>query len=552
MARTPIPARKGRIETPRIEVENPGRGLNTLVSDNMIDDRESPANLNIWYTEGGAPGKRNGYHAIGTGLSNAPRGLGSYRDSAGNKYLVTVDGTALKYLNAFTAASAWATAAGSISHTSGSQVTFTSAGGYLFIWNGAEGGSYFDGTTETRPGTMPKAKFGLYYKGYHFASGVDGQLNRLYIAEPLDPTDFTNASGATTLNNSTEVPGATSFTDTASAPAQFIDIEKNDGDKITGLATFQDSIIVFKERSIHQITLDSSGIPSVALITRSSGCVSHKSIENVENDVFYLSRNGYFVLGNEPNFFNAIRTNELSARIHGNIELISETNLNLTTSIFYDYKFHSAVPEGGTTTNNVLWSYDRRFLSWSKSSPASLNAESFSTLIDTSNIEHLFFTSSTSAQIYEMDANFTDAGTAIPAYWDSKAFDADAPDLQKRWNYVDLLFRQVSGTVSISIFTDNGELAASASIVPAAGGGELGTMLLGEELLGGDPADQVDVEVNTTNVPYRIPVRKTSRTLKIRVENNSNNQNFVLVGMYFGYTPYSQYKFNSSNKLTVS
>lgn len=548
MAYTPLASRRAKSETPRLEIENPGRGLNSLVSDNMIDDREASDLQNIWFTEAGAVTKRNGYHAVGTGLSNNPRGLGTYMDSSGGKYLVTIDGTALKYLkDSFAAASTYTSAGGGVTFTAGNQATFTSARGSLFIWNGVEGGSYFDGTNVTRPGTMPKGKFSLYYKGYHFASGVDGQLNRLYIAVATDATDFTNA--ATTLHDSTEVPGATVFAGTG---ANFIDIDKDDGDKITALATFQDSVIVFKERSIHQVTLDASGTPSVALITRSLGAVSHKSVETVENDVFFLSRRGIFVLGNEPNFFNAIRTNELSSRVHDDFQLISSANLGLSTAIFHNYHYHLAVPEGGTTTNNVMWSYDRRFLAWSKTKPSSLGAESFTTLIDNNNIERVFFTASDEAQIYEIDNNFSDNGTAIDASWTSKAFDIDTPDLQKRWVYVDLLFRQLSGGISISIFTDGDELAATASIPSPATGGDMGTMLLGEELLGGDPADQVLAEATTINVPYRIPIRKNARTLKVKVSNSVDNENFVLLGIYIGYFPYSQWKFDSANKLTVS
>lgn len=506
---------------------------------------------NIQFVEAGGISKRYGYTALGTGLSNNPRGLGTYVDSSNSKYVCTIDGTSLKYLK--DTSTTW-TAAGGDTFTTGLTTTFTQAGGNLFIWNGTDGGAYFTGSTVTRPGTMPKAKFALFFKGYHFASGVDGQLNRLYIAEAQDLTDFTNASGASTLNNSTEVPGATSFTDTASDPAEFIDIDKNDGDKITGLATFQDNVIVFKERSIHQVSLDSSGTPSVALVTRSLGCVSHKSIENAENDVFFLSRRGVYVLGNEPNFFTSIRTNELSSRINPQIKLISEANLNLVTAIYFDYKYYMGVPEGGTTTNNLLWTYDRRYLAWSRSKTSTFNAESFTILIDSNNRERLLFTASNEAKVYEVTQAYNDNGTAIDAYWISKAFDAGDFDIQKRWLYLDLQFRQISGSIDIEIYTDDNTLAGAASVPAPESAGELGTMSLGEELLGGDPDDQ-EYSGGTTssiNVAKRVTVRKNSRAIKVKVGNDSNNQNFVLTGLVWGFIPFSQYKFKADDKLNLS
>lgn len=546
MGRTRISSRRRTIESPRLKVINPGKGLNVQVSDNLIDNREASDLQNIAFVEAGGISKRTGYVQLGDALSNNPRGIATYMDTSSNKYVCTIDGTALKYLK--NTSTTWMAATGS-TFTADKTTTFTQARGLLYAWNGTEGGTTFDGAACARPGTMPKAKFALFYKSFHFTAGVDGQVNRLYISVVTDAADFTNA--ATTLHNSTEVPGATVFAGTG---ANFIDVDKDDGDRITGLTTFQDSVVVFKERSIHQVTLDSSSTPSVALVTRALGCVSHKSIDNAENDVFFLSRRGVYVLGNEPQFFSAIRTNELSSRINPRIKLISEANLALSTAIYYDYKYWLGVPEGGTTTNNLLWTYDRRFLAWSKTKASTFNPESFTVYIDSDNRERMLFTSADSAKVFEVTQAYNDNSTAIDAYWQSKAFDDDNFDIEKRWLYVDLQFRQISGGVTLNIYTDNDTLAATASIPSPTTAGELGSMMLGEELLGGDPSDQVHsgTTSGSVNVAYRLPIRKNSRTIKIKVANSSNNQNFVLTGLVFGFIPFSQFKFKSANKLSVS
>lgn len=536
MAFKTLPRRKA-IPTPRKVLINPGKGLNTLVSDNLIDDKEASDLQNIQFVEGGGVSKRFGFKQVGGDLSNNPRGLGTYLDASGSRYATTIDGTTLKY----NAGSGWTAATGS-TFTANQGVTFTQARSKLYVWNGTEGGTEFNGSACSRPGTMPKAKFAIFYKGYHFSSGVAGQINRLYISTSTDASDFTNA--ATTLNDSTEVPGATVFAGTG---ANFVDIDKDAGDRITGLATFQDSLVIFKENSIHQLTLDASGTPTVALVTRSLGAVSHKSIDVVENDVFFLSRRGYFVLGNEPNFFNAIRTNELSARIHDDVALIGQTNYELVSSIYVDNVYYSAVPISGNTANNVIFTYDRRFLAWSKSY---INAESFTVYIDSSNVSHIYFTSSNSAKVMEMTQSFNDNGSAIDSYWVSKAFDLNNFDIYKRWLFVRLLFRQISGSVNISILTDEDEIAASATVASPNSSGEIGSLTLGLELLGGNPADQTFQSTNSTiNVPYSINVKKTSRTLKVKVANSTVNQNFVLLGIVLVYYPYSTFKFPSTNKL---
>lgn len=552
MPQTKITRRKNIPAPKRLKVINPGKGLNVQVSDNLIDDREASDLQNIAYVEAGGVSKRTGYKQLGDNLSNNPMGLGSYTDSASSKYVCTIDGTALKYLK--DTSTTWATATGD-TMTASQSTTFTQAQGKLFVWNGTDGGAYFTGSAVTRPGTAPKASFGLYFKGLHIVSGVAGQVNRIYIAEGADATDFTNASGASTLNDSTEVPGATSFTDTAGTePAQFVDIDKDDGDKITGLATFQDSVIIFKERSIHQMEFDADGVPSVALITRAMGCVSHKSIENAENDIFFLSRRGVFVLGNEPQFFSAIRTNELSARVSPQIKLISEANLDLSTAIYFDYKYHLGVPEGGTSTNNITWYYDRRFLAWSKSKASSYNAESFTVIIDSSNREKLLFTSANSAKVFEVTQAYNDNDTAIDAYWVSKAFDANEFDLTKRWRYIRLQFRQITGSIDITVYTDGDTLAATSSIPAPSSNGELGTQLLGEDLLGGLDTEQTfsGTTSGSINVPYEVKINKKSRIIKVKIANAVTNQNFVLTALAIEYQPLSPYVFPSANKLSVT
>ncbi len=538
MARTPLAPRRRARNVQTKKVINPGKGLNNLVSDNLVDDAEASDLLNIQYVEAGAVSKRNGYRQVANDLSNNPRGLGVYTPTSGTRYLVTVDGTTLKYTTSVT--TNFSSATGS-TFTADNAVTFTQARGLLYIWNGVEGGTTFDGSACARPGTMPKASFGLFYKSYHWVSGVAGQVNRLYISVATDASDFTNA--ATTLHNSTEVPGATVFAGTGAA---FVDIDKDDGDAITGLATFQDSVIVFKKRSIHQITLDSSGTPTVVLITRSIGCASHRSIENVENDVFFLSRQGYFVLGNEPNFFNAVRTNEVSVRIHPTIDLISEANFSKVSSIFYNNRYYSGIPEGGATANNVVLTYDRRFLAWARNE---FGAEAWTVYTDSNEVEHLCFTSSDSAKIFEIDNNYSDNGSAINSYWTSKAYDLGEFDLEKRWVDVTMLFRQISGTVTIQVFTDNDTLAASTTVEPSPTGGDMGTITLGLELLGGNADDQVSTTNNTTNIPYRLRISKNSRTVKLKISNNINNENFVLLGINWAFYPFSHFKFPSENKL---
>lgn len=147
----------------------------------------------------------------------------------------------------------------------------------------------------------------------------------------------------------------------------YVDIDKDSGDQVTGLIEFQNAIIVFKERSIWKVTLEAQDalvIPTVELIIRGVGCVSHRTIKHVENDVFFLSRKGVFTFGNEANYLNVLRTNELSSRIRPTFDAVDPTQLALACAIYQDTKYRISYPIDATGMNKKEVVYDRERTAW--------------------------------------------------------------------------------------------------------------------------------------------------------------------------------------------
>lgn len=548
MAITRLPSKRGgRSSYSKFSVLNPGKGLNNFISDNLIQDQEASDLENVQFTEAGSVTKADGYTEVGTGLSNNPRGLGYYIDTTNTKYLLTVDGTSLDYLNGST----W-TAISGASFSSTGQINFTQARGIMYIWDGVNGGAQLSGSTLTRPGTMPRASFSIFYQGYHICSGVDTQPSRIYISVSTDASDFTNDPSVTdpTPDNSTDVPGATVFTGTGtgSSIAQFIDVSKNDGDKITGLVKFQEVLVIFKERSIYQLTMDSTGVPTVQLVTKNYGCVSHRSIDNVENDVFFLSRNGIYVLGNEPNFFNVIRTNELSARIHSLIETINETQYTKATALFNQYTYMIGVPTGSSTTNDTVLTYDRRYQAFSRWTH--VLPESFCIYTDSNNEDAVYFTSATSAKVFKMTpGTYSANGSAISSRWVSKAFDLQDFASYKRWIDVTIMFRQLSGIITIEVITDNGTVVKTASVSGLSSGG-IGSDAWGDPVWGGDVLTTTSTTASATNnVPYRLRIGTKARSVKIKITNDRINESFTVLGFAFTYRNYSHFLWPSTLRI---
>lgn len=544
-----IPSKK--VKPPqRLVVMNPSKGLNNLVSPSLIDNKEFSDMQNMEYDEGGVIRKRAGYVAAGNSLA-AARGLGTFSTESSN-YMVTIDGTTLKYRTSGN----WSSATGD-TFTAGKDTSFTQARLKLFVWNGQDGGAYFDGSAVTRPGTMPKAKFSVYYQNKHIAAGVDGQPSRLYISNLTNAADFTVTTGGTqpqpdstndSENGNPNVPGATVFAGTpALTEANVLDIRKNDGDKITALGVFQDVLIVFKERSIFQVTFDSSGNPTVTPVTYATGCVSHKSVVNIENDISFMSREGHRVLGNEPQFFTAIRTQVLSIRIQPSMDAINKQYYSRCNGVYFDNKYILAYPVGSSAISKTM-TYDRRFQAYSLWT--NFNAQAMIRYIDSSNNEDLYFLDDGGTQVYKRVAGtYNDNGAAIEAYVVSKAQDLGNPDITKFWVDLRLIFRRLSGQITFTVYQDDGVTVGTAVIGTVSSRG-MGLNMLGTVILGLDGEDSSSSSTSSfIDNPQSIGLNLDSRTIKYKIYNNRVDENFVLLGTIYAYYPKSHYVFDSSSKI---
>ena len=466
--------------------------------------------------------------------------------------MVTIDGTQLKYRTSGN----WAAASGD-TFTAAKDTDFTQARLKLFIWNGQDGGAYFDGSAVTRPGTMPKAKFSVYYQNKHIAAGVDGQPSRLFISNLTNAADFTVTTGGTqpqpdstndTENGNPNVPGATVFAGTpALTEANVLDIRKNDGDKITALGVFQDVLIVFKERSIFQVTFDSSGNPTVTPVTYATGCVSHKSVVNIENDISFMSREGHRVLGNEPQFFTAIRTQVLSIRIQPSMDAINKQYYSRCNGIYFDNKYILAYPIGSSAISKTM-TYDRRFQAYSLWT--NFNAQDMVRYIDSQNNEDLYFLDDGGTQVYKrITGTYNDNGAAIEAYVVSKAQDLGNPDITKFWVDLRLIFRRLSGQITFTVYQDDGVTVGSAVIGTISSRG-MGLNMLGTVILGLDgEAPSTSTTASFIDNPQSIGLNLDSRTIKYKIYNNRIDENFVLLGTIYAYYPKSHYVFDSSAKI---
>lgn len=574
-----------------LEVLNPGLGLNNLISDALIKDTEASDLVNIEFVESGCPSKRRGCTQIGDTVGSNVKGIASYYKSNGTKEFLAKMGTGLRKYNG----SVWATITGAT--LTDINTNFVQARDSVYLHNGTDSMTVYAGSTMSQPSTGVVGKFGIFYAGVHVVGGNSTFPSRVYLSNPSNASDFTGSAGTAsaganvasngTLTDSTKTWGVNDFagqtlkitggtgtgqkrtinsntatvitTDTTwsivpdatsvytIATGNFIDISKDDGDKITGLGKWGEYLIIFKERSTYQLSFDTTGLPVVKNLGLGVGCVAHRSIDSVDSDLYFLTRNGVRVLGNEPNYYNVIRTNELSARIFTEIDTISDANLEKASAIYFDYKYFLAIPQGGATTNNTVLVYDKRYTAWSKWT--GMNINSFNTFIDSTNAEALYFGSDTTGAVNKMLQSYNDCGVAINAYWVSKNFDFKNFDRNKRFTDVTFSFRKIAGSVKVEFIVDGEKTIKAVSLGGNSTSGGVGTDLIGYTVLGSDGGSTTSSGFTGQSQQFRVRLNnKKGFQLKIKVSNLIINETFTLLGFKLFAKTQSHYSYPSSKR----
>jgi len=315
----------------------------------------------------------------------------------------------------------------------------------------------------------------------------------------------------------------------------FIRIEPDAGDDITGLGVFGNRIIVFKERSVWEVTLGTITIgnfvitqPTAKLITASRGCIAPKSIVAVENDIFFLSREGVYVLGYEPNLaIDVLRTNELSAKIRPFFGGITPAQKASASGTYTGFKYIISFPG-----KNQSMVYDRERLSWI--GPWTFDSNIFLNYFDSSNNQQLLFGDDGTPNIYDMAASKgDDAGTTIATIIRTRDEDFKDWTLFKLIKDIYFNMRNVVGSVSVDIRlqdrSGNTIAAKSFNIATAAGNAGWGADLWGNTQFGDTEVTGGAADVG--DLVRWIHLYKVARRVQFTIKTSNRNDNFELLSI---------------------
>lgn len=336
----------------------------------------------------------------------------------------------------------------------------------------------------------------------------------------------------------------------------WVDVSKNDGDSISSIKFYQNHIVIFKHKSVWQFDFTSAGLPQLQLITNEVGCESHRTVQIVNNDLWFLAkkdgRAAVYSLGNVQNYFNALRTTEKSLPISSGSYLDSANLTYLQNSCAYYFRnlYVLCVPHGGSSTNNKAFPYDSRFGSW-LGRWDNINANAFFSYQDASGNEELYYGSDITGYAVKMFTGTDDNGTAISWQIQSKNFNQKMFDTSKFYRNPIFWFKDVSNG-SITGYIINDGLFNSGSFGISA-------------LVSGISWDYDKWDVNmwdtsqgsatsslNSDQPMEIIFTKIARSIKFELDEASSGGTFKFLGLSYKWIPLEGKPLPGANRIRLT
>lgn len=500
-------------------------GINYSFGSRQIGDNESPEAVNCDFKGKTGVGNRMGYTQLGSPSTySTGLGLSQFHTSLIDQIIKFVsNGT--NCILSYSSGAGWTDVAGT---------TFTSkkidtcqGASKLYTGNGVEVMREWNGTTwgDTTNGTK-----GYYPTYFNSRIWVKDEQNQ-------DMLNFSGQYGGT--GNAEVTPGQTTpvtadhlgdFTD---ATAGWIQFKPGSGAKINGVVPFKNALYVLLSDSIYRVTTASTADTfTVELITNSVGCVSHRSIKQVEEDVYFAGDDGVYSLGDVANY-TSVRTTNKSAKVQRIFDNLTASQKADLCGTYFNFKYYLFYTLSGSV-NNACLVYDIRYKAWQDWR----NISGVDTkVVHLADERRMFFIEPTTAKVHEMGVGITDDGSPINSYWMSKSFDESLPDVMKFYFDSSFLFGVLNGSVDISVIFDDYQVFATKTLsqsVPMGGFGRnsMGGRAVGVvAITGSSPVRYqggIGFNLNTTTVTqsYNYPQRLKAKGKKYATQYKVSSSSF--------------------------
>lgn len=251
-----------------------------------------------------------------------------------------------------------------------------------YIANGTDYKQY-DGTTLSNvAGSPPSCKYQVFHKERIYVCGDPANPNKASWCDTGDPTTWDANS--------------------------YINIKKDDGDKLTGLAVSRDNLLFYKNNSVWAL----SGTPStyeaffLSQLSEEIGCIAPKSLVSYKDVHIFLAHDGVYMYSSGFTL--------LSDKIGTLISGMSNA-LNSCAAIHKSVYWLGYNPSGASANEEVL-TFDTRLSAWARLK--NINAS----VLALDGSKDLFYGDSTDGFLWQAEDGLDDDGTDIDTYFKGKSF----------------------------------------------------------------------------------------------------------------------------------
>ena len=409
-------------------------GLNEIAENFNLENNESPSCMNVVFDEQGALVKRSGYQKIIDEQLNDIKGLYEFYSRDGEKFLLCSADSSI-YL-ADEVEETW----GSLkSDLSNAKFSFTTFRDKCLMANGQDYLLEFDGENIEEDTDAPKGKYIVSHNNHLFLAGDPNNPNRLYFAYEKGTT------GEMTWYIDPE------HTEDG---FNFIDVNSDDGDVITGITNHQGNLLIFKNNSIWILFGDHRNNFQLKNLQPTIGCIAPKSIVNIHNKIYFLYYDGIYT-------FDGANLDLISEKINHTVRDIQYYE-NCCGAV-YNHNYFLAYPHQSTENNRILV-YNYLHDSWTRFD--SIESNVFANFdgsqdgkIDT---RTLYFAGDN--YVYEYGIGNSDDGDPIRMEHQTKYFNLQQQEVVKTFRRI-MMDGLTDGNIKIDYDIDKGKKTGTLDLV---------------------------------------------------------------------------------------
>lgn len=266
-----------------IDIPDSSGGINTRMQDDEIQINQLTVATNLDLSVPGKKKKRLGDASVLNDLGSNPVVLLKHLQapSVATRMCIIWNKRIYKHTDPTNASGSWTDIDSTDRFTADTYSTTSAvAGGVLFVSNGTDVVSSYNGTGITDYGTNsddpPKGKAMAYFQ------------NRLWLGNTSTNPDYVYYSDSLAHGD-----------DSWDQSVQVFKVATGDNQEVTNLVPFsQSALIIFKERSIHELLIQGSSASywNLRQIDGKHGCVALDCAKYYNNAIYYLSHDGVRVL----------------------------------------------------------------------------------------------------------------------------------------------------------------------------------------------------------------------------------------------------------------